>query len=123
MKILVIDDEPELRMVLGDFLGANHTVVEASHGVEALEIFHKESKTEPFDLIITDLMMPKMNGLDFAKEVRETDTAIPIVVISAHIESFDLGSYKEFFTDIRVKPVNLHKLAELIDSFGKEKSP
>ena len=60
LKILVVDDEPRMRKLVKDFLvKKEYKVLEAENGEEAIEIFFKDSK---IDLVILDVMMPKMDG-------------------------------------------------------------
>ena len=80
-NILVVDDEPDLRFILRRlFERAGHTVSEAGHGAMALELV---AATRP-DLVVTDMMMPVMGGVDLIKRLRaDTTTAtIPIMAVS-----------------------------------------
>lgn len=121
MKLLLVDDEPGLRMAIGDYLSRKHEVLEACDGVEAIEIFQKERKHHhPVELIITDLMMPRMNGLDFARKIRKVSQAIPIIVLSAHMTQFDRETYGEFFNHFYEKPTNLRALAKIIGNYEAE---
>jgi two-component system KDP operon response regulator KdpE len=68
MRILVVDDEPQITRVLRTSLQSNgHEVSIARDGAEALEIF---AKTHP-ELVITDLAMPRMDGIELTREIRE----------------------------------------------------
>ena len=70
LKILVVDDESRMRKLVRDFLvREDYEVLEAGDGEEALDIFYKEKNIA---LIILDVMMPKINGWDVCREVRET---------------------------------------------------
>ncbi len=93
-KILVVDDESRMRKLVKDFLvRQDYTVLEAGDGEEALEIFYKEKELA---LIILDVMMPKVNGWEVLKEVRET-SHIPVVMLTAkgdendELQGFDYG--------------------------------
>jgi CheY-like chemotaxis protein len=80
-RILVVDDETDLRSILRRFLErAGHEVVEAGHGVEALAAAAEGST----DVVVTDMMMPVMNGAELIRELRaeSTTAAIPIIVVS-----------------------------------------
>jgi len=81
--ILVVDDESSMRFLLRMILeSAGYEVVEAPHGAAALE----RAKESPPDLVVTDLMMPVMNGRDLVGRLRaDPETArIPILLISAN---------------------------------------
>ena len=103
-KILVVDDESRMRKLLRDFLERDgYEVLEASDGDEAVEVF-KENKD--VSLVILDVMMPKMDGWEACKCIRE-DSKVPIIMLTAkdteddELESFDSGA-DEFIT----KPVS-----------------
>ena len=71
LKILVVDDESRMRKLVRDFLvREDYEVLEAGDGEEALDIFYKRKRN--IALIILDVMMPKINGWDVCREVRET---------------------------------------------------
>ena len=77
-RILVVDDEAGLRKVVRDALEqAGHEVETAGDGEEALSLFAERS----FDLIVTDLAMPRRDGLDLVREVRKS-SAVPILVLT-----------------------------------------
>jgi two-component system chemotaxis response regulator CheY len=83
--ILVVDDDPDLRVALVDVLEeSGYRVLTAEHGLAALEVL----KTETPNLILLDVMMPVMNGLDFAAELKKNPekAEIPIVIFSAHTD-------------------------------------
>ena len=94
IKILVVDDESRMRKLVKDFLvRRDYEVLEAQDGEDALDIFYKN---KDIALIILDVMMPKMNGWEVVKEVRET-SRIPIIMLTAksdesdELMGFDLG--------------------------------
>lgn len=79
-KILVADDDKNIRKYIKAVLEAeNYTVFTCSNGEEALEILDKEY----IDLIVLDVMMPKMNGYELTRALRETRNDIPILMVSA----------------------------------------
>ena len=93
-KILVVDDEARMRKIISDFLGAKgFHIIEACDGVDALEKFEEESP----DLIILDVMMPRMDGWDVCRAIRKTSKT-PIIMLTARGEEidelvgFDLGA-------------------------------
>lgn len=81
-EILIVDDEPDVRFILKiAFQSAGHQIVEAHHGVAALERV-KDSRP---DLVVTDLMMPVLDGLELIQRLRSDPetAAIPILVLSS----------------------------------------
>ena len=94
LKILVVDDESRMRKLVRDFLvKQNFEVLEAGDGEAALDIFYSDKNIA---LIILDVMMPKMNGWEVCKEVRE-NSKVPIIMLTAkgdesdELMGFDLG--------------------------------
>ena len=94
LKILVVDDESRMRKLVRDFLvRQDYEVLEAGDGEEALDIFYRE---KDIALLILDVMMPKMNGWEVCREVRE-NSKVPIIMLTAksdesdELMGFDLG--------------------------------
>lgn len=111
--ILLAEDEENLRNSFKKVLLLYvDKVITASNGEEALELY---MKCNP-DILITDLKMPKLNGLDLIKTIRKENKEIPIIVTSAYTDqSFLLESIKLSLVEYVVKPireVNLSKLLE-----------
>ena len=114
-KILVVDDEEFMRSILDDLLNVNYAVSRAANGREALALIEN---TE-FDLIITDLVMPEMNGIEMVMAVRTKNPDQKIIGISGGggiTGNFDylpvvqlLGADKIF-----AKPFDLHELQEAV---------
>ncbi len=79
-QILVVDDDRHTRMLLEAILKAeNYTVFTADNGVSTLEVLDREH----VDLVVLDIMMPKMDGYEFTKLLRETNNDLPILMVSA----------------------------------------
>lgn len=86
MKILVVDDEARMRKLVKDFLNrAGFDVVEASDGMEGCDLFFEKND---FDLVITDVMMPKLDGWEFVKQLREY-SKVPIIMLTAKSDERD----------------------------------
>jgi two-component system response regulator AtoC len=80
-QILVVDDEPKMRRVLEIILQKmGHRVLSAGNGVEALAVF----RAHAIDLVITDLRMPEMDGIELLAELRAQESDVPVIVITAH---------------------------------------
>ena len=85
-KILVVDDESRMRKLVKDFLTREgYTVLEAGDGMEAMDLFYEDKEIA---LIILDVMMPKMDGWQVCREVRET-SKVPIIMLTARSEERD----------------------------------
>ena len=94
LKILVVDDESRMRKLVKDFLvRKDFSVIEAEDGEQAVDIFFKEKN---ITLIILDVMMPKMDGWQVVKTIREY-SQVPIIMLTAkgeerdELQGFDLG--------------------------------
>ena len=94
LKILVVDDESRMRKLVRDFLvRQDYEVLEAADGEEALDLFYADKNIA---LIILDVMMPKRNGWEVCKEIRET-SKVPIIMLTARgdesdeLNGFELG--------------------------------
>ena len=86
MKILVVDDESRMRKLVKDFLTrAGYQVLEAGDGMEAMDLFYED---KDIALIILDVMMPKMDGWQVCREVRE-HSKVPIIMLTARSEERD----------------------------------
>ena len=102
--ILVVDDDKNTRMYFEAVLTSNnYTVTVAKNGEEALDIMDKEH----IDLVVLDIMMPKMDGYEFTKTLRECDNNLPILMVSA--KQLPVDKNKGFAVgtdDYMTKPVN-----------------
>lgn len=107
-KILLVDDEASIRMALKEILEyESHTVIESPDAQAALKAVGQET----FDLIISDIKMPKMDGLEFLSKVKEMGVESPVVMITGHgtidtaVESIKKGAF-----DFIQKPLDLNRV-------------
>jgi len=114
LRVLYVEDDNEVRENIATSLEYFvKSVDSASNGDEAYELYKKISP----DIIITDIDMPGMNGLELAARVRESDSFIPIVVTTAYTtEEFLLDAVSLHLERYLVKPVTLAKLKESLES-------
>ena len=77
-RILVVDDEKTIRHLLGDLLSNDYQVTLAATGMEARQYLD----TDSFDLLITDLVMPELNGVDLVMGLQKTQPALKIIAMS-----------------------------------------
>ena len=116
-RILLVEDDRTLSTLVRDILEINkYEVVLCSNGEEGLATF----KSQKFDLLLVDIMMPKMDGITMIKEIRRYDQRVPIIVISAKdmkddkVEGFRAGA-----DDYVVKPFSTDELLLRIDAILK----
>ena len=95
IKILVVDDESRMRKLVKDFLiKKGYEVLEAADGEQALDLFYAD---KDISLIILDVMMPKMNGFEVCREIRE-HSKVPIIMLTAksaetdELNGFEIGA-------------------------------
>ena len=107
MRILIVDDEPQITRVLRTSLQSNgHEVTVARDGVEALELF---LKAQP-ELVITDLAMPRMDGTELTREIRER-SQVPIIVLSVRSQdAAKVAALDEGADDYMTKPFSIQEL-------------
>lgn len=110
--LLYVEDEPMIREMAVEYLqNFFRQVYEASNGLEALEIYYEKKP----DIIITDIEMPRMNGIEFASKIRQEDRLTPIIMSTAYtsveylLEATELNLIKYL-----VKPVEEEKLEEAL---------
>ena len=115
-KILVVDDEAKIREVIrtyAEFEG--HTVYEASDGLEAIEM----CKEQDFDIIVMDVMMPRLDGFSSYKEIKKIKD-IPVLMLSARGEEYDkLFGFEIGIDDYVVKPFSPKELMARINVIVK----
>lgn len=107
IKVLIVEDDSSTRLVTKLYLKNEYHILEASNGLEGLEILEHNR----VNLIIVDVMMPHMDGYEFAKQLRMVDKTIPILLLTAKKDwqdkkkGFALG-----IDDYMTKPVNYEEL-------------
>lgn len=119
-KILVVDDEDKIRSLIKKYaVFDNHVITEASNGMEAIELV----KTNNFDIIVLDVMMPELDGFSTAKEIRKSSD-IPIIMLSARGEEYDkIHGFELEIDDYMVKPFSPKELMMRIEAILKRTSP
>jgi len=117
ISILYVEDEPNIREMLAKFLTRFCSqIYTAADGKEALKLYEEYAP----DIVISDIRMPVMNGLEMAKEIKKLNPKQLIMFISAHSESDFLFDAIELHIDAYLtKPVDLSLLADEIDKLKK----
>ena len=116
-KILFVEDEEDLTLIVADTLhGQGYEVITAVDGVDGLEKF----KSEGADIVVADVMMPKMDGFTMAKEIRKLSPTVPLLFLTAKStiddveKGFEIGA-----NDYLKKPFELRELIVRIKSLLK----
>jgi len=111
-KILIVEDDEAMRALLKDILDEEGFGAEAvSNGSDAL----RKLMDQPFDVIITDIQMPGLTGLDILPGIRKLQPKAPVIVITAFgSEEVRRRSFEKGATDYLEKPIRIHKLRALI---------
>ncbi len=114
-RILIVEDEWKLRRIASDFLKKEgFTVIEAEDGEQALDYIVSQN----FDLIILDLMLPKINGWELLKEIRIKDSTLPVIMLTARGSEEDiLKGYEMKADEYIVKPVSMKVLVAKVKAF------
>ena len=105
--ILVVDDEAKIREIIKKYaVFEGYRVTEAANGMEAIDL----CRTEPFDLIIMDVMMPELDGFSACREIRKYNRT-PIIMLSARGEEYDrIHGFELGIDDYVVKPFSPKEL-------------
>ncbi len=119
MKILIVDDEPMLRAVLAEYAQfEGYETDEAGDGLEAIN----KCKINEYDLIVMDIMMPKIDGFSAVKEIKKFSD-VPILMLSARSEEVDkLYGFELGVDDYVVKPFSSKEVMARINAIIKRRS-
>ena len=106
-RILIVEDDRELRQLFKHVLLKNgYAVTEASDGEQALAAMENEQ----FDLVISDIMMPGMDGYELVRRIRESRESIPVLMVTAKDAFADMQKgFQSGTDDYMVKPVNVNE--------------
>ncbi len=125
-SILVVDDETRMRKLIKDFLMAKgYQILEAEDGEKALEIY--EQNQSKIELILLDVMMPKLDGWSVLRQIRQTNKTIPIIMLTARGEEqdelfgFELG-VDEYITKPFSPKILVARVEAILRRTGKEES-
>lgn len=120
-KIILADDEMRMRKLVGDFLKKDgYQVVEAADGEEALQAFYENKDAS---LLILDVMMPKYNGYEVLKEVRET-SKVPVLMLTAKsAEEDELSAFSGGADEYVTKPFSPKILVARVNALLRRNAP
>ena len=108
--ILVVDDEPEVRALVREYLAlSGREVVEAGNGIEALWVV----KHQRPPLVLLDLSMPRLGGIETIRHIRKFDPSIHIVVVTGDLSEDDAARLRQLGVTALAKPMPMSALDEL----------
>ncbi len=114
MNILLADDDSDfLQLIEKHLILLGHQVIPAEDGAKALALYHE--KTDGLDLVMTDIIMPGINGLELTRKIRAHNPSIPVVIISSFAKPEIIGQAATLNATIYQKPINF----EIIETFLK----
>ena len=113
-RILLVEDESNLRRILSDLLKSDgYTVQSSGDGLEAQEL----AMSQPFDLIILDVMLPSKNGIDVCRHLRKSGVNIPILMLTARSElNHKVQGFKAGSDDYLTKPFETPELQARVEA-------
>ncbi|MBP1667774.1 MAG: cheY 4 [Bacteroidetes bacterium] len=120
MRIIIVDDIFTNRLLIAEIVKSmGHMILEAENGREALEMLQNGGK---FDLVLMDIEMPVMNGIETTRYIRESMpypvNQIPVVALTAHNPNLFFDDFQDVgFNQLLTKPYSLEKLKKLIREF------
>ncbi len=122
-KILVIDDEAEIRKTIALQLeGTIYDILQAEDGEKGIEVLNNENILE-IDVIICDVRMPKVNGIEAVAYFRKNYGSIPIIVLTGYPDvQLAVNFLKDGVVDYLVKPVEKDKLVEAVGKAARQRT-
>ena len=116
-KILIIDDESDVRDVLKFHLSEkNYQVIEAENGQEGMDLLKSENNMTNVGVILCDIRMPKVNGIECIQYIRQEAPGIPIVVVTGFPDTqMAVNLMNEGVKEYLVKPVDKEKLVSTVE--------
>ncbi|MBW7859278.1 MAG: response regulator, partial [Leptonema sp. (in: Bacteria)] len=97
-KILIVDDISSIRFAIQDYLSSLFEVFTANDGEEALQIVTEEHSKSPFDLVLSDIRMPGMNGIELIQQIQNNFPSIQYALMTA----YDVNDYVEYARKYRI---------------------
>ncbi len=117
MKVMLVDDEPGIRLFVKTVVEeAGHEYCFCDNSVEALQIFKQESP----DVVILDVMMPKIDGFEVCRQIRSVDSTVPVLFLSAKGDIIDKRiGFSNGGDDYLVKPCNEEELLIRLEALNR----
>lgn len=114
VKILVVDDDPKVPWIISEGLGERFEIESVRDGQEALSLLSKKAPTSQPDLVLLDIKMPGLNGLDILERIKKLDTGLDVMMLSGHgdtkniVESIKRGATEFINKPFDVKELEIH---------------
>ncbi len=123
LSILIVDDESRMRKLVKDFLlQKNYNILEAEDGEKALKVYHENK--DKINLILLDVMMPKLDGWSVLRQIRQENKALPIVMLTARAEEQDeLFGFELGVDEYITKPFSPKILVARVEAILKRTTP
>jgi CheY-like chemotaxis protein len=120
LRCLVIDDEAEVGRVLGDVLQTSgHRVTVLTDGAEAIAQF----RAEPFDMVFTDLAMPRVSGWQVAQAVKEIAPTVPVILVTGFGVELSAEERRAQGVDlVLVKPLRISEVLDVVARAGRRRA-
>lgn len=123
VTVLVVDDESRMRKLIKDFLiQKDYNILEAEDGEKALKVY--EENKEKINLILLDVMMPKLDGWSVLRQIRQSNKGLPIVMLTARAEEQDeLFGFELGVDEYITKPFSPKILVARVEAILKRTKP
>ena len=114
-RIIIAEDSSVIQNLIKKILSSlQHEISTVKNGVEVLE----ELKKHPCDLILMDIHMPIMDGMECAREIRSSKNEVPIVAITGNANNYSIDDFKEAgINDFLPKPLNYDHMLEIVKNY------
>ena len=114
-RILIAEDSSVILNLTKKILGQQNYVIETvKNGVEVMDKFN----SEPYDLILMDIHMPKMDGMECASEIRKTNADLPIIAITGNANNYSMEDFNAAgINDFLPKPLNYDEMLEMVNKY------
>ncbi len=112
MRVLVIDDHPELALVVAEILeSAGHQALVAGSGEEGLRVIEQSGP----DAVFLDVVMPGIDGIEVLRRIREKRPHLPVILLSGNVTQRQIEAARALgVTDVLRKPAPIHHFAEVL---------
>jgi CheY-like chemotaxis protein len=123
MKIIIVDDIFTNRLLISEIIrNLGHSIIEAENGKQAIEALQKN---QPVDIVLMDIEMPIMNGIEATRYIRESMpfpiNRTPVIALTAHNPKLFFEDYKDVgFDQLLTKPYSIEKIVKTVNEFKKD---
>ena len=120
MRIMIVDDEIQVAEMLAESVTRQgHEAIVVSNGLEGLSVINHRS----FDAVFLDIVMPKLNGIELLRRIRERHPALPVIVITGNASADEVDEARRLgVTDVIEKPFGLRNFTHALSSLAAGRS-